>query len=85
MAGFLDFVESTSLLLLSFRGARKGGLDQSRQKAGFTVGTIAEEAGEVFALSDLEASTHLYVIGSSGSGKSTFLLRLFTWEVERCR
>lgn len=50
---------------------------------GFSIGTCVE-TGELVSI-PLDAHQHLYVIGASGSGKTTFLRRLIEAEVNACR
>lgn len=46
---------------------------------------LGEATSESITVNDQDRHRHVYVVGSTGSGKTTALLRIFEEDVARCR
>lgn len=82
----MNFLEALEYLAIRLSNGRRQATSETacaRQSKGYLLGTIADESEE-FAL-DLAAPQHLYMIGSSGSGKTTQLRRLLDADIAERR
>lgn len=84
----LHFVEG--MLMWLFCGASRGkpAPKRSTSPGEFVLGERSEatqELGSLVTITEAERERHVYIIGSTGTGKTTLLVRLFEAEVTKCR
>ncbi len=88
MESFIAWIESFVLQCVWLFGWRQRTPKLTARAEGFVIGEALTKGGQGFGpvlISDAERARHVYIIGATGTGKTTLLLRLFEEDVRLCR